>query len=79
MSNLRLFKLPSNKLFINKYDRAHERLDTLLTKYLNEMYDAYNKNLLSTGYDIAKRHINVGPIEYNNYKYSSNDATYQFY
>jgi len=72
-----IFKLPNNRFFIDKYDRAHERLETILLKYINQMYSKCKRDLDKNGYDISKRHIDTGPVGYNNYFVS--DTAYEFY
>lgn len=72
-----IFTLPNEKLFTDKYDRAHKRLETIMNKYLNELYDRCERYLISDGYDIFKRKIYNGPKEYNHY--FDKNFTYQFY
>ncbi len=72
-----IHNLPNEKLYTDKLDRAHERLETILNVYLNHLYDACDHNLIKNGYNYLTRHINVGPKEANTYddtKYS-----FQFY
>jgi hypothetical protein len=72
-----IFKLPNNKTFTEKFDRSHKRLETILNKYLNEMYDQCNFYIKQDGKDVLKRQINTGPKEYNHY--FDKNFTYQFY
>ena len=72
-----IFTLPNNKIFTEKFDRAHKRLETILNKHMNEIYDQCNHNLQKDGYDVLKRQINKGPKEFNHY--FDKDFTYQFY
>lgn len=72
-----IYSLPNNVLMTEKYDRAHQRLETLLNKYLNEMYDTCTYSLRRDGYNIFTRIINTGPKEYNHY--FDKDFGYQFY
>lgn len=72
-----IFSLPNNKTFTEKFDRAHKRLETILNKHMNEIYDQCNYNLYKDGRDVLKRQINKGPKEYNHY--FDKDFTYQFY
>lgn len=71
-----IFKLPQHAVITDKFNRAHKRLETLLTKYLNELFDKCDQNLITNGYSINKRSINLGPTEYN--VYSDIDKTYSF-
>ena len=72
-----IFSLPNDKTFTEKFDRAHKRLETILNKYLNELYDKCDYYLIEDGYDILKRPLNKGPRAFNNY--FDKDFTYQFY
>lgn len=69
-----IFKLPTEKLFTDKFDRAHKRLETVLNKYMNNIYNKCNSNLMKDGYTTIKRPINLGPAEYNTY----NDEVYSW-
>ncbi len=73
-----IHKLPTdNKSLMDKHTRAHKRLETILTYYLNELYDKCQDNLLKNGYSVYTRAINLGPKEYNTY--DDKDYSYQFY
>lgn len=72
-----LFKLPNNKFYTDKLDRAHKRLETLLNDYLNQIYDQCTHNVYKDGTDVLRRPINIGPAEYNTY--FDKDFTYQLY
>jgi len=72
-----IFSLPNNKLYTEKFNRAHKRLETLLNKYLNDMYDRCNYYQIKNGIDTFKRQIDLGPSPYNNY--FDKIFTYQFY
>ncbi|QKF93784.1 hypothetical protein QKU48_gp0326 [Fadolivirus algeromassiliense] len=72
-----IFKLPNDRIFTEKFDRAHKRLETILNKHLNEMYDQCNYYIKKHGKDVLKRQINIGPKEYNTY--FDKDFTYQIY
>lgn len=74
-----IFKLPNNKIMTDKLDRAHKRLETLLNKYLNEIYDKCRGKNIKGGRDINTRQINVGPKEYNKFFNLEKGYTYQFY
>ena len=72
-----IFKLPNDKFYTDKFDRAHKRLETVLNNYLNQIYDQCTHNEYKEGLSFLKRPINVGPKEYNTY--FDKDFTYQFY
>lgn len=72
-----IHSLPSNKFITEKFDRAHKRLETILNKYLNELYDRCQTDILRDGFDIYKMQINTGPKEWNTYL--NKPFTYQFY
>lgn len=72
-----IFTLPNDKIFQEKFNRSHKRLETILNKHLNEMYDQCNYYIKQDGKDTLKRQINIGPKEYNHY--FDKDFTYQFY
>jgi Na+/H+ antiporter NhaA len=74
-----IFNLPTNKLTTDKYDRAHKRLETLLNKYLNEIYDRSMILSKLNGYNIHVTPINIGPEASNVYTESDKIFTYQFY
>ena len=72
-----IYKLPNDKIFTDKFNRAHRRLDTILTKHINELYDQCKFVMMRDGKNILQRQINIGPKEYNTY--FDKDFTYQFY
>lgn len=72
-----IFSLPNNKIYTEKFDRAHKRLETILNKYINELYDQCNHDLIKYGHNVLRRPINNGPKEFNHY--FDKDFTYQFY
>lgn len=72
-----IFKLPNNKLFTDKFNRAHKRLETILNKQINVMYDQCLFYSKKNGRDSLQKQINIGPVEYNTY--FDKDFTYQFY
>lgn len=62
-----IYNLPSNKFFENKLERAVEKLDSLLSYYLDEVViinDNYNKSYGFTNNSVI---INKGPKEVNYY------------
>jgi len=72
-----VFKLPNDKTIMDKYTRAHKRLETILNNYLNIIYDKCHEKIIKQGYNINTRAINLGPTEHNHY--FDKDFTYQFY
>jgi hypothetical protein len=72
-----IHNLPNEKLYTDKLDRAHERLETILTVYLNHLYDACDHNLVKNGYDYTTRHILTGPKEANTY--DDKKFSFEFY
>lgn len=73
-----IHNLPNSRLVNEKFNRAHKRLETILNKHLNELYDECNHDLIKRGHDVTRRAINLGPKEYNQYD-TDKDFTYQFY
>lgn len=71
-----IFSLPNNKIIEDKLTRAYKRLDTILTKYINELYKVCINDLVTKGFDTTRKLINTGPREYNNYM--EKDYSYQF-
>ena len=63
-----IYNLPNDKNITDKFNRAHKRLETILNKYLNEMYSKCEQELVINGYNIYTTNINTGPTEYNNYE-----------
>ena len=72
-----IFQLPTSKLLIDKLTRAHKRMETVLNRYINELYDLCYYDLVKQGYHIERRAINLGPKEHNHY--FDKDFTYQIY
>ena len=72
-----IFTLPTDKIMTDKFNRSHKRLNTLLTKYLDEMYGICKLSLIRNGYSTYRLALNTGPEEYN--KYDNKDYTYKFY
>lgn len=70
--------IPIDEAVTDKLNRAHERLETLLTKHLNEMYDECYKDQIVNGLNVNKTIIPTGPKAYNVYK-PDDGFTYQFY
>lgn len=71
-----IFSIPANSYIREKLVVAHERLETLMTKYLNDIYSIYRKRLGITGPLMSTRPVNTmkGPKPHNFYF-----DTYQFY
>ena len=72
-----LYMLPNDPYVTNKFNRAHKRLNTLLTELLNEVYAICNNDLINNGFNVNTLLIHTGPKEYN--IYSKNDGSYEFY
>lgn len=60
-----IYVMPDDDIMLDKFNRGHRRLETLLNKYLNEMYDICNNDLIMKGYNIYIHPINTGPDGYN--------------
>lgn len=79
-----IYAISDDAVVIDKFNRAHKRLETILNKYLNEMYDMCMNSLIINGYNIYRRAINTGPDEYNkettaDYTKVEQDFTFKFY
>jgi len=72
-----IFKLPHDKIYIDKFNRSHRRLETIMNKHLNEINDQCTAVLMRDGYDVYKKPITKGPKEFNTY--FDKNFTYQFY
>ena len=69
--------LPNDPIITDKFNKAHNELNEILNKYLNEMYEIYLNILHKDGYNIYRHPINIGPKEYNTY--SGLDNAFHFY
>ncbi len=72
-----IFTLPTDRVMTDKFNRAHKRLNTILTKYLDELYGVCKLSLIKNGYNMYRTALNTGPEEYN--KYDNKDFTYKIY
>ena len=70
-----IFHLPVDNNLTDKFNRSHKRLETLLNKYLNLLYDQVQHHNISNGLNIFSRNIVLGPKEANIYV----SDNYQFY
>jgi hypothetical protein len=70
-----IFNLPTNKFSTEKLNRAHQRLETILTQFLNQLYQKCQENIIQYGFNINKKQIDIGPKGYNIYS----DQMNQFY
>lgn len=70
-----IFNLPTNKFSTEKLNRAHQRLETILTHFLNQLYQKCQENTVQYGFNINKKQIDIGPKGYNIYS----DQMNQFY
>lgn len=73
-----LFNLPSNINVTEKFDRAHKKLNTIMTNYLNELYDKCDYRLMVTGRNIYSTPIDVSNVKPSN-NYIDKNFTYQIY
>jgi hypothetical protein len=79
-----IYSLPDNTIILEKHERANKRLETILNKYLNEMYDICGDYIIKHGYNIYRHPINIGPDGYNKevdeeYVKVQKDFSYKFY
>lgn len=72
-----IYKIPGDNVVVEKHTRAHKRLETILNKYLNKLYDECQHNIVKYGRTVYNRAINLGPKEHNHYQ--DKDFSYQFY
>lgn len=72
-----IFSLPNDPQVTDKLNRAHKRLETLLTDRLNVLYDIVRYNIIQNGRNIQSQQIDIGPKPANNY--FDKDFTYQLY
>jgi len=72
-----IFNLPDDKGLLDKFNRSHKRLDTLLTNYMNELYNITNDDIIKNGLNRGTQLINLGPKARNHY--FDTDINYQFY
>lgn len=72
-----IFKLPTDKEFTDKFNRAHVRLETILNKYLNDLYDKCEKNIKQFGPNNITRPLDKGPTGHN--VYNDEMYSYEFY
>jgi hypothetical protein len=74
-----IFKIIEDKKITNKLDRACKKLDKILGKYLDEMYDISKKDIMKKGYDVSRSLINIGPKPVNHFTNNIGDITYDIY
>ncbi len=72
-----VYNMPDSDIMIDKLNRAHKRMETLLNRYLNEIYDECYSDLIKKGYFVNRKQITLGPKEYNHYY--DKDYMYQLY
>lgn len=70
-----IYTIPDDKQATDKYNRAHKRLDTLLTVYMNELYNICNDKILKNGLNWRTKFIEKGPRAKNYFT----DDQFQFY
>lgn len=73
-----IFKLPNDKEFTDKLNRGHERLETILNKYMNDLYDKCDANVKKMGHTTITTVLAKGPVGHNVYD-EDKGFTYQFY
>lgn len=75
-----IYNLPNDKTYTEKFDRAHKRLETLLNREFNQMYDQITFIQQKNGMDTLKRPVeqDLEPKSYTTY-FDNKDFTYQFY
>ena len=62
-----IYNLPVSKISSRKIVKAQEVLNNILHKYLCEIEKDYKISLYTTGFNINRKIIPIGPIAYNNY------------
>jgi len=72
-----IYSIPASGAFTDKLIRSHKRLETLLNKEINKMYDLCYQNLAINGHNINTSVINTGPNPAN--MYLDKDFTFQLY
>jgi hypothetical protein len=72
-----IFKLPTEPAFTDKLNRAHERLETILNKKMNDIYDQCQKHLIEYGRDTTTTPLLKGPQGHN--VYDDEEYSYQLY
>jgi Ca2+/Na+ antiporter len=72
-----IFTIPNSPLTNDKHIRAHKRLETIMNKYTNELYDMCERLLLKNGRNVTTPEIILGPKPHNHY--DDEDFSYQFY
>tara|TARA_Y100000780_G_C13688247_1_gene418495 strand:- start:2981 stop:3658 length:678 start_codon:yes stop_codon:yes gene_type:complete len=74
-----IFKIEANKKLTKKLNKACIKLQELLDKRLNEMYDIYQKDIFTNGYDVSRNLIIKGPRPMNQLIDFDKNFTYDFY
>lgn len=72
-----IFKLPTEKNHTIKLNMSHQRLETILNKYMNDAYDKCQYYIKKNGYTLNVRPTDVGPKGAN--LYDNEKFSYQFY
>jgi hypothetical protein len=72
-----IYKLPTEPEFTDKFNRAHVRLETILNKYMNDLYDKCQKNIKQNGINNITRPLDKGPTGHN--VYNDEMYSYEFY
>ena len=72
-----IYSIPASGDLTDKLVRSHKRLETLLNKKINKLYDLCYQNLAINGYNVNTSSINTGPNPAN--MYLDKDFTFQLY
>ncbi len=72
-----IFKLPTEPPITDKFNRAHERLETILNNKMNDIYDECQNRIIKYGRDTTTTPLAKGPQGHN--VYNDEDYSYQFY
>jgi len=72
-----ILKLPPESSFTEKFNVSHERLESILTKKLNDMYTECEKRILESGRDTSTIPLLRGPLGHN--VYNDELYSYEFY
>jgi hypothetical protein len=72
-----IFNLPTEAAFNDKFNRAHERLETILNKKMNDLYDECEKHIFKNGRNTVTTPLMKGPQGYN--VFNDEEYSYQFY
>lgn len=63
-----IYEIPLDDNYTDKFNRAHKRLETLLTELINKVYYDIESYRYKKGYDIHSEYIYIGPDSYKDYE-----------